>query len=90
MEDKLDKLIKLIEFEVKEKDAFPYLFSIMEILKMMRSSISDKKTDKKKVSQLIGGLMRLVTEDFEFSKSDLGKEILEVANQYYESLQKIK
>lgn len=85
MEDKLDKLIKLVEFEIKKKDAFPYLPSILEILTMMRTSIVDKKTDKKMKSKLIGGLMRLVTEDFEFSESDLGTEILEVANQYHES-----
>lgn len=86
MEDRLEKLIKLTELEIKKKDAFPYLPSILEILKMMRTSIVDKKTDKKTQSKLIGGLTRLVTEDFDFSESDLGTEILEVANQYYETL----
>jgi hypothetical protein len=86
MKNKLDKLIKSIDQEIKKQDAYPYLPEILEILSLMRTSIVDKKTDKERKSKLIGGLMRLVTEDFEFSESDLGTEILEVANQYYESL----
>ena len=83
MNNKLDKLITSIEGEIKKPDFYPYLPEILEILNLMRITT---EADKERKTKLIGGLMRLVTEDFEFSESVLGTEILEVANQYYESL----
>lgn len=74
----IEQVIERAEKELKQGNSYAYLPGIIESLKEI-----SKTTNNKKLHKLLGGLFRLVTDNFKFERSKLGQDILKSIEIYY-------
>lgn len=83
MEITINKIIKELESQSEKENSYPYMPEIIATLKKMLNSFGTGEVANKKFREgVLGGLGRLVTEDYNFSESELGYKILEIGEQY--------
>lgn len=63
----------------KPPAAYPYLSAIIEVLSQMENNVHADLESRTKMS---GALGRLVTEDYAFSQSPLGNDLLEISDYF--------
>jgi len=79
----IKSIIKELEAESKKEDSYPYLPEIIATLKKILNSFNSGEIASREFREkVIGGLARLVSEDYSFSQSELGLKIAEIGNQY--------
>jgi len=81
IERKIDEAIKWAEREMKQPSAYGYLPDIVAELKDIKNNMHDNEKCKLYAS----GLGRLVTEDYNFSESELGTLLGEIADYFLPS-----
>jgi hypothetical protein len=81
MKEKIAVLIDLAKRDLKKPESFPFLPEIIESLENMQKNLNVSRDRKEKMA---GALGRLVTEDFNFSESELGNKILQIADDFVE------
>lgn len=79
MKEHIDKLIKAASKEREKPNSYPFLPEILESLKKIGESPEEPRERRVKIA---AALERLVLEDFSFSESQLGGEILKFAEQF--------
>lgn len=79
MRPTIREVILLAEAELRKPDAYPYLPGIIETLKLIT-----KTKDETKIHQLLGGLIKVMTDDNKFYQSNLGQKIAKAIEVYYE------
>jgi len=83
MKKEIKQIIRKAEMESRRKGTYPYLTDIIAILRQMLDSFcSGEIEDHKFRKKIVGGLGRIVTEDYSFSESSLGSQLLEIGEQY--------
>jgi len=78
--NRLDDLITEAELESKKDDCFRFLPDIVKSLVALREGLKAKKIGKEKRRRMIGGLGRIITEDYSFSEGKLGTQLLNFLN----------
>lgn len=81
MKGKIAELIDLAKRALKKPESFPFLPEIIESLENMQKNLNENRDRKERMA---GALGRLVTEDFNFSESELGTKILKIADDFVE------
>jgi len=79
MNDNIERLIEKTREEKERPNSYPFLPEILESLLRMRENLNETRERREK---LASALERLVLEDFSFSESKLGGEILEIAESF--------
>lgn len=79
MRPTIKEVILLAEAELNKPNTYPYLPGIIETLKLIT-----KTKDETRIHKLLGGLVRLLTEDNRFHQSKLGQKIARAIEIYYE------
>ena len=82
MDERIAELLTLINEVSAHPNSFPYLPTIARSLEAMRDRIVSGDLDSAARRKMAGALGRLVTEDFAFSESSLGAQLLEFANDF--------
>lgn len=67
--------------EQEDPGAYGFLFAIFKILRQMLRSLGSDRIVRARIA---GGLGRLVTDTYSFSESELGQELLRVADSFAE------
>lgn len=75
-------LIEESESELSGQDVYSYLPEIVETLELIHECLENRRCDEGYQRRLIGGLGRLVTENYGFSESELGNRILKFITEY--------
>jgi hypothetical protein len=81
MKEKITELIGLAKRNSTKPGSFPFLPEIIESLENMQKNLNVSRDRKEKMA---GALGRLVTEDFNFSESELGNKLLKIADDFVE------
>ena len=79
MKGKIAELIDLAKRALNKPESFPFLPEIIESLENMKKNLDESRERKERMA---GALGRLVTEDFNFSESELGTKILQIADDF--------
>ncbi len=79
MKTRIRELLGKLRQAELEGTTFPYLHEVVESLEAMQDSVEVPRERRVKMAGAVG---RLVTEDFAFSESPLGGEILELADDF--------
>lgn len=79
LRDKIARAIAKAEEASQSPDAYGFLPVIIESLKAMLAGSTMNERERERMA---GGLGRLVTEDFNFSESQLGSLLLDLADQF--------
>ncbi|MCP4546773.1 MAG: hypothetical protein GY835_09955 [bacterium] len=79
MRTRIRELLGKLRQAELEGTTFPYLQEVVESLEAMQDSVEEPRERRVK---MVGAVGRLVTEDFTFSESPLGGEILELAGDF--------
>ena len=79
MKEYIDKLFKATSKEREKPNSYSFLPEILESLKKIAESCEEPRECRVKIA---AALERLVLEDFNFSESQLGGEILRFAEQF--------
>lgn len=81
MTQQIDDLIQRCEHARKTPNSYPFLPDVIEILISMRTHIGAAKSIR---SGNAGALGRIVLEDFTFSESQLGTDLLKLGERFVE------
>ena len=81
MSNKIVDLKKIINLELEKSDIYPYLPDILAILEQIEIFEKNEK-NKIEINKLLGGLVRLITEDDKFYRSKIGKKLMNYNNKY--------
>lgn len=76
MKKRITELLTLVESASQRPNAHWFIPYIIESLKAMLGSFSEGRLDPEALVREAGGLGRIVTDDFAFSESPLGQELL--------------
>lgn len=79
MRDKIEKLLRRARASHGKSAAYAFLPEIIRSLEAMQTSLSAPRARR---ARMAGALERLVTEDFTFSKSPTGAELLDLADEF--------
>jgi hypothetical protein len=83
MQTIIEAIIKELKIESAKEGSYPYLPEIIATLQKMLNSIkTDEIANRNFRKKVVGGLARLVTEDYKFSQNALGLKIAEIGKQY--------
>ena len=78
MKNKVSRVLSEIDKELKKDNSYPYLLPIYKNLKIIDNLLINEKYDKEELEKKIRGIIRLVTEDYNFANSKLGKKISKI------------
>lgn len=78
----IDELISKVECQIGRDDAFAFLPEIRDTLATIKQSAVASREAR---SRLAAGLERLILEDYQFSESKLGHELLGFSNRYVQA-----
>ena len=81
MKEKIEELLVLAQEALKVPGSYPFLPEIIESLENMKKKLNESRDRRERMA---GGLGRLVTEDFDFSESELGTKLLKIADEFVE------
>lgn len=79
MRKRIEQLLKKVKRAGGKKGSYPFLPEIIQSLEVMRDS---PNLSQERRAKMAGALGRLVTEDYRFSESSLGGEILKVVEEF--------
>lgn len=75
----IERLVAKAREEIERPNSYPFLPEILESLLRMRDNLNETRERRGKLASAVE---RLVLEDFSFSESKLGGEILEIAERF--------
>jgi len=84
LRDSIAAAIREAESAAKKPNSYGFLPGIIKTLKVMLNDDTDTMSQKDR-DRRVGGLGKLITDDFTFSESPLGTKLLEVANRFVSS-----
>ena len=79
MKQKIEQILAKLKKAMKDEGSYPFLPEIAQSIEAMRDGLS---LDRERRSKMAGALERLVTEDYAFSESTLGEEILKLSDKF--------
>lgn len=86
MKVSLNKALQDLLSNLQNAAKHPYVSDITKCIKLMLECFDNEKiSNKKKLDNLTLSLSRLVSDDYEFSKSEVGIKINKVINQISET-----
>lgn len=82
LSERITEALVQVEKARKSSGSYPFLPEIKETLEKMLIGLPRTPNERERLS---GALGRLVTEDFNFSESELGANLLELADDFASS-----
>lgn len=79
MQQRITEVLSLAKQAIQTPEAYAYLPEIIRTLEVMLNSLHQDREDRGRIAR---GLGRLVTEDYAFSESPLGTELLKLADDF--------
>lgn len=84
MRSRVVELLTEARIANQQPDAYGLLPDIIEILEKIDSELAKELPDSERLIRLVGGLGRVVTDNYFFSESPLGTKLLELASDIVE------
>jgi hypothetical protein len=81
LKQRIDQILDKVKMAMEKGGSYPYLPEIAQSLEAMKEGLIFSRERRAKMA---GALERIVTEDFAFSESPLGEEILKLSGDFAE------
>ncbi len=79
MKERIEEIIGLAKRASEDPESYPFLPEIIESLENMKKNLN---VNRERRERMAGALGRIITEDFNFSESELGSKLLKVVNDF--------
>ena len=79
MKNKIEKILVKVKDAMEDEGSYPFLPEIAQSIEAMKDGMT---LNHERRSKMAGALERLVTEDYAFSESTLGEEILKLSDEF--------
>jgi hypothetical protein len=81
MKQRIEQILDKVKMAMEREGSYSYLPEIAQSLEAMKKGLI---LSRERRSKMAGALERIVTEDFIFSESPLGEEILKLSGDFAE------
>lgn len=79
---KILNAIQKCEEELRGQNRYPAIPVIIESLKRMLEELNNPDSNYEKKSKMVGAIGRIITDDFNLMKSDIGKAVADATNEF--------